>query len=110
VLSKPDLRTTYNKKYEKFRQSSTAGKRESPPYNNFYPVIEQLTVSPSKIYDGDEVEFSWNVFNADSIQIEKIGNVPAKGKKRIKISGLRSAKSIRISLTATNTRIEKSEK
>lgn len=111
VLSRNDLRTSYNTKYEQiFRRSSAPNSSSSSTYNNFFPVIESFTASPSKIYDGDEVEFSWNVFNADSIQIEKIGIVAAKGKKRIKVSGLRSAKSIRLTLVATNTHIGKSEK
>lgn len=107
VLSKSDLRATYDKK---FAQKSNSGGTNSGNYKNFYPVIDEFTVTPTIIYDGDEVEFSWNVFNADFVQIEKIGTVPAKGKKRIKISGLRSSKSISLTLTATNTHIGKFEK
>lgn len=111
TLSRPDRRVNYDRAYgQRFSQSGTSHNATAPNYTNFYPTIESFTASPSKIYDGDEVEFSWNVFNADSIQIEKIGNVPAKGKKRIKISGLRSSKSISLSLSATNTHIGKSEK
>lgn len=111
TLSRPDRRATYDQAFgQRFRQPGTPPNATPPNYTNFYPTIESFTASPAKIYDGNEVEFSWNVFNADSIQIEKIGNVPAKGKKRIKILGLRSAKSISVSLSATNTHIGKSEK
>lgn len=107
TLSRSERRTNYDRAYgQRFNQSGSSNDN----YTNFSPSIELFTATPSKIYDGDEVEFSWSVFNADSIQIEKIGIVPARGKKRIKISGLRSAKSITIILSATNTHIGKSEK
>ncbi len=111
TLSRPERRTNYDRDFKKrFSQSSTFSNSTPPNHTNFFPTTELFTASPSKIYDGDEVEFSWNVFNADSVQIEKIGIVPAKGKKRIKISGLRSAKSISVTLSAINTHIAKSQK
>lgn len=111
TLSRPERRISYDRAYDqRFSQSGAPNNSAPPNHTNFYPSIELFIASPTKIYDGDEVEFSWSVYNADSIQIEKIGNVPAKGQKRIKISGLRSAKSITVTLSATNTHIGKSEK
>ncbi len=111
MLSRPERRANYDRAFrERSSPSGNSGGSTPPNHSNFYPTIESFTVSPSKIYDGDEVEFSWSVFNADSIQIEKIGIVPARGKKRIKISGMRGSKAISVTLSAINTHIGKSEK
>jgi len=107
ILSDVGKKAIYERQYEqRFGNTSTSN---GTSYNNFYPVIDTFTAAPTKIYDGDEVEFRWNVFNADSVQIDKVGRLPAKGTKRIRITGLRSAKSIKVTLSATNTHIGKTE-
>jgi DnaJ-class molecular chaperone len=108
VLSNAVQRPAYDRQYEQ-RFGNASSSSNGTSYNNFYPVIDTFTASSNKIYDGDEVEFRWNVFNADNVQIDKVGSLPPKGTKKIRISGLRSSKSIRVTLTATNTHIGKSE-
>jgi DnaJ-class molecular chaperone len=108
VLSNAVQRPAYDRQYEQRFGNASSGSNGTS-YNNFYPVIDTFTASSNKIYDGDEVEFRWNVFNADNVQIDKVGSLPPKGTKKIRISGLRSSKSIRVTLTATNTHIGKSE-
>jgi DnaJ-class molecular chaperone len=107
ILSNSSKRSIYDLKYE---QRFTEKNDTTSSYNNLYPVIESFASSKGQIYDGDEVEFSWNVFNADVIKIDKVGVVPARGKKRIRITGLRSSKSVDITLYATNSHIAKNEK
>ena len=108
ILSNSERRPAYDRQYEQ-RFGNAASSSNGTSYNNFYPVIDTFTASSTKIYDGDEVEFRWNVFNANNVQIDKVGSLPPKGTKKIRISGLRSSKSIRVILTATNTHIGKSE-
>jgi DnaJ-class molecular chaperone len=107
VLSNSSKRSIFDVKYtQRFAEKNDTTRS----YNNLYPVIESFKASKNQIYDGDEVEFSWNVFNADVIKIDKIGVVPAKGKKKIRVSGLRSSKDIFINLSATNTHIDVTDK
>lgn len=108
ILSNAARRTAYDHQYEQNFSNATINSN-SNSYNNFYPVIDTFTASTTQIYDGDEVEFRWNVFNADNVQIDKVGSLPPKGSKKIRISGLRSSKGIRVTLSATNTYIDKSE-
>lgn len=108
VLSNAARRTAYDHQYEQNFSNATSNSNGNS-YNNFYPVIDTFTTSTTQIHDGDEVEFRWNVFNADNIQIDKVGSLPPKGSKKIRISGLRSSKSVRVTLSATNTYIDKSE-
>lgn len=104
ILSNAARRTAYDHHFGNATSNSNGNS-----YNNFYPVIDTFTASITQIYDGDEVEFRWNVFNADNVQIDKVGSLPPKGSKKIRISGLRSSKGIRVTLSATNTYIDKSE-
>lgn len=106
ILSNAARRTAYDLQYvQNFGNATSNGNS----YNNFYPVIDTFAASTTQIYDGDEVEFRWNVFNANNVQIDKVGSLSPKGSKKIRISGLRSSKSIRVTLSATNTYIDKSE-
>lgn len=108
ILSNAARRTAYDHQFEQNFGNATSNSNGNS-YNNFYPVIDTFTASITQIYDGDEVEFRWNVFIADNVEFDNVGSLPPKGSKKIHISGLRSSKGIRITLCATNTYIDKSE-
>ncbi|MCY7350771.1 MAG: J domain-containing protein [Cytophagaceae bacterium] len=103
ILSDLQRRQIYNNSFLNFNRNEQAKSR----YSNFLPHIEIFNISPISIYDGDEITISWSVFNADKVFIDRIGEVPGSGSKKIKISGLKSTEFIELNLKATNSDIGK---
>ncbi len=49
------------------------------------PVIHAFSVTPTKVIKGDTVTISWDVLNADDVEIEPFGEVPATGDRMVQL-------------------------
>ncbi len=103
VLSATQRRQEYDNSF----QTNHSQPRTENHSNNFQPVIEKFIITPQAIYDGDEVTISWEVYNSDKVEIDKLGVVPLSGTKRIKVNGMKSNKDVLITICALNSSINK---
>ena len=104
VLGEPQRRKEYENSFQRnYQQPGTDNYR-----NNFQPVIEKFVINPQAIYDGDEITISWEVYNSDKVEIDRLGLVQSSGTKKIKVSGMKSNEEISITINAFNSSINKS--
>lgn len=70
------------------------------------PVIDKFEVDKNTFYEGEELIFSWDTSNANSVALEPFGFVPIKGEKRIRMHP--GAKTLLpVTLVAINTTISR---
>ncbi len=71
------------------------------------PVIRHFDSSKHSIQEGELVTLTWQVQNADSVHIAPLGLVENAGTKTIRLPSLIGKPLLKLTLTATNTFIQK---
>lgn len=78
-------------------------------YNSNPPSILQFEASKKAIAEGELVTIMWRVTNADSVHIDPLGLMEASGTKTIRLPNMLGRPALALTLTATNTYVQKSQ-
>jgi curved DNA-binding protein CbpA len=78
-------------------------------YNSNPPSILQFEASKKAIAEGELVTIMWRVTNADSVHIDPLGLMEASGTKTIRLPNMLGRSALTLTLTATNTYVQKSQ-
>lgn len=80
---------------------------KSTSFSTQPPVIRHFDSSKHSIQEGELITITWQVQNADSVHIAPLGLVETVGTKTIRLPNLAGKPLIKLTLTATNTFVQK---
>ena len=76
--------------------------------NTISPSILQFEASKRAIQEGEVLTLVWKAIHADTVHIDPLGIVEASGTKTIRLAGIVGKPRMQLTLTASNTFIQKS--
>lgn len=76
-------------------------------FNPTPPSIYQFEASKKAVAEGELLTLTWQTANADSVHLDPLGMVEASGTKTIRLPNMLNRPQLTLTLTATNTFIQK---
>lgn len=101
ILSNPTKRLHYDKAWQETQDQAVEQILTGPP-----PKITSFFASKTSVRQGDVLTISWEVLNADEVEINLIGEVASNGTQTIRLGQLADGPYTFVEVMAKNTRSE----
>ncbi len=108
TLSNSVKRSEYDEQMRSFFYTPQQQTTNASSFNSTPPNVYQFEASKKALSEGELLTLTWQTANADSVHLDPLGMVEANGTKTIRLPNMLNRPQLVLTLTATNTFIQKS--